>query len=310
VDLWIEVLHWLGAEPRACLAFTLGVDFEGDQWTFFKPPLADLQRVYGLEIQELNVWRPLSEHVLRQMQLGRLVISEADAYYLPDTVGTTYHAEHSKTSIAIRAIDLTARSLGYFHAAGYHQLEGADFDGLFRQDSGEPADVWLAPYVELVKLDGLLRLAPRELTERATSTLEAQMRALPRSNPVDRYRPCVGADLSWLGGQDMAVFHRYAFATLRQLGASAELAAVFLRWLTSQGEAGLEFEAAAEDFDQLCMDAKTLMLRAARAANGRNAGDWSTILDSMAVSWTRATRTVRETLARPVNLANGTHAPG
>ena len=37
-DLWIGFLHTLGLEPLAMLPFTVAVDFEGDQWTFFKPP--------------------------------------------------------------------------------------------------------------------------------------------------------------------------------------------------------------------------------------------------------------------------------
>ena len=43
VDIWIEVLHALGLEPRAILPFTVAIDFEGDQWTFFKPPHDELR---------------------------------------------------------------------------------------------------------------------------------------------------------------------------------------------------------------------------------------------------------------------------
>ena len=39
VDLWVELLHALGHDPIAALPFTLAIDFEGDQWTFFKFPL-------------------------------------------------------------------------------------------------------------------------------------------------------------------------------------------------------------------------------------------------------------------------------
>ena len=37
IDIWIEVLHSLGLTVEACLGFVLAIDFEGDQWTFFKP---------------------------------------------------------------------------------------------------------------------------------------------------------------------------------------------------------------------------------------------------------------------------------
>ncbi len=38
IDIWIEVLHALGLDPLPVLPFTLTIDFETDQWTFFKPP--------------------------------------------------------------------------------------------------------------------------------------------------------------------------------------------------------------------------------------------------------------------------------
>ena len=44
-DMWIELLHALKLEPLASLAYTLAVDFEGDQWTFFKPPLDELREL-------------------------------------------------------------------------------------------------------------------------------------------------------------------------------------------------------------------------------------------------------------------------
>ncbi len=47
VDLWIEVLNALGLAPEAMLGFTLTQDFEGDQFTFFKVPLEDLEALYG-----------------------------------------------------------------------------------------------------------------------------------------------------------------------------------------------------------------------------------------------------------------------
>ena len=67
-----------------------------------------------------------------QLALGRLAIVEVDAFYLPDTAGTSYRCEHVKTSIGIQALDPEARRLGYFHNAGYYELAGEDFTGVFR----------------------------------------------------------------------------------------------------------------------------------------------------------------------------------
>ena len=41
-----------------------------------------------------------------QLALGRPAIVEVDAFYLPDTAGTSYRAAHVKTSIGIQAIDV------------------------------------------------------------------------------------------------------------------------------------------------------------------------------------------------------------
>ena len=50
-DLVIELTHGLGHEPLAMLPFTLAIDFEGDQWTFFKPAADDLRALYGSDLQ-------------------------------------------------------------------------------------------------------------------------------------------------------------------------------------------------------------------------------------------------------------------
>ena len=89
-DLAIEMAHALGFEPVAMLAFTLAIDFEGDQWTFFKPSACELYELYGFDIQELAISRPLVEHVAEQVEAGRAILVEVDSYHLPDTAGTAY----------------------------------------------------------------------------------------------------------------------------------------------------------------------------------------------------------------------------
>jgi hypothetical protein len=76
IDLWIELLHARGLEPLSCLGFTLAVDFEGDQWTFFKPSHDDLRTMYGVDVQELTVWRPLLDHVREHVAAAKWVCPE------------------------------------------------------------------------------------------------------------------------------------------------------------------------------------------------------------------------------------------
>src|SRR5712671_4051672 len=80
IDLWIEMLHTAGHEPLAALPFTIAIDIEADQWTFLKFPANDLHHLYGVEIVELNVWRPLVTHLDRLLTLGRAAIAEVDAF--------------------------------------------------------------------------------------------------------------------------------------------------------------------------------------------------------------------------------------
>ena len=88
VDVWIEAIHAVGCEPLAILPFCAAIDFEGDQWTFFKPPHDELRELYGLDTQELNCWRPLLAHAEEHLAAGKLISTEADARWLPDTAGT------------------------------------------------------------------------------------------------------------------------------------------------------------------------------------------------------------------------------
>ena len=83
------------------LGFTLTQDFEGDQFTFFKPRLADLERSMACGVEELSLYDRLDEHVARQVARGRVVLVEVDGYHLPDTRGVTYRIDHSKTTIGV-----------------------------------------------------------------------------------------------------------------------------------------------------------------------------------------------------------------
>lgn len=283
VDLWIETIHGMGLDPVAAMPFTLAIDFEGDQWTFFKYPLEDLYAVYGLDVKEMNVWRPLAHHIEEQLRMGRLMIVEVDSYFLPDTAGVSYQLEHTKTSIAVQEIDLEARRIGYFHGRGYYLVEGDDFEGLLR--IGMPA-VWpaaLPPYVELVRLDGRPPLTEPALTAKVLELTRLHVARRPLDNPVQRFRYRFLADLEWLRSQELSVFHGYAFGTLRQLGACSELAGTFLQWLADRGEAGLEPAIAGSEV--IARTAKVMQFKMARAVNGKKPVDFAPMLDEMASAW-------------------------
>jgi hypothetical protein len=284
VDLWIEALHARDLEPLAALPFTFAIDVEGDQWTFFKFPLADLYSLYGVEVIELNVWRPLLAHVEEQLALGRLSIVEVDAFWLPDTAGVSYRMDHVKTSIGIQMVDADRRRLGYFHNAGYFELDEEDFAGIFRLDADEDPSR-LPPYVEVAKFHMRPPLAGRALVAASRDLLQQHLARRPRGNPFRRYAARFDRDLGWLAASPPG-FHGYAFATLRQCGAAFELGAAYLRWLGANGEHGLAPIAA--KCDDIAETAKTLQFKLARFVTTKRAFDSAPMLDVMAAAWDEA----------------------
>ena len=138
IDLWIELLHARGLDPVAALPFTLTADVEGDQWTFGKFPHADLRALYGIDIIELNVWRPLARtprgaagngaHADRR---GRCLLSRRHGRHVVSRGTRQDDNRHP-------ALDSDARRLDYWHNAGAYEISGEDFNGLFNLDHSHP----------------------------------------------------------------------------------------------------------------------------------------------------------------------------
>jgi hypothetical protein len=283
IDLWIEVLHSLDLDVVPAAACTLSADFEGDQWRFLKYPPEDLRALYGIDVAEMSIWRPVVDHVAEHLGRGRLLTVEVDAFWLPDTVGVSYRDVHTKTTIVPRWLDLESRALRYFHNAGYFELGGEDFDGIFRLAAHHDADA-LVPYVELVRLDDLHR-DPAQTVRRAVALAHDHLDRRPADNPVARLGQTIVADLPWLRTADLDGFHEYAFAMVRQCGATAELAADFLDWLTERDTAQLA--QAAENFRAVASGAKTIQFQLARLVRGRSV-DIEGPLDRLAELWSAA----------------------
>lgn len=282
VDVLVELLHGLGFEPAAALPFALGIDFEGDQWSFFKFPHEDLFTLYGIEIQEFNPWRSLAEHVDMQVSLGRPVLVEMDSFYLPDTAGTAYKIAHVKSTIAVNAIDIEKRHLGYFHGQGYYELEGQDFVEIF-QLNGLAHERNLPPYIEYVKLRGL-NPVPRgaALIEASVELLKEHLRLVPVENPFIKFKQTFARDFDWLLTCEMETFHLYSFATLRQYGACFELVETYLKWLKQNGQTNLD--PAIDSFSAISNSTKAFQFQLARAMARKKAIDL-TPLDEMANCW-------------------------
>ena len=282
IDVWIEVLNALGCDPHACLPFVLGLDWEGDQFTFFKPPHEDLLELYGVDIQELTVYKPLVQNAIEQLKQGKIVLSEIDAYFLPDTAGTDYRTQHTKTTIGIQEIDLENHRLGYFHNSSYHELGDADFVGLFRLDSA-PDPTFMPFFAELIRTRRVVRHEQRKLAKISVGLLKKHLARRPEANPIPAFARDFKKDVEKLKGEGLAAYHTYAFATIRQLGAAFEFGALYLRWLETHGEEDLE--PAAKAFDGISATAKSLILKTARAVGAKKDVDLSAMLSEIETQW-------------------------
>jgi hypothetical protein len=287
-DVIIELLHARGDEPLAALGFLVRSDFEGDQWTFFKPPPEDLEALFGIDIHEMQPYRPLPAQIAEQLDRRATIILELDSFYLPDTAATSYRREHVKSSAAAEAIDIETGLFRYFHGAGLYELSGEDYRGVFRLDetARSHAEI-LPPYTELVRFDAGPRLAGEELREVSRELLRRHLRRRPASDPFARFGEQLARELPALLDSDLEAYHAYAFATVRMVGAAFELAASHVDWLL--GEEGAE---AGEAMGAIVEGCKVLGYRLAR----RREFDPGPLIESLGEAWSRALGSLVEVL--------------
>lgn len=271
-DIVIELLHARGDEPLAALGCTVRGDFEGDQFTFFKPPPEELELLFGVDIHEMQPYRPLPQQAAEQINAGRTIIVELDSFYLPDTAATSYRTEHVKSSAVVEGIDLTEQRMRYFHNAGLFDLEGDDFRGLFAIGP-------LPPYTELVRFDAGPRLAGDALRDAARQLLRRHLERRPEKNPFERFGVQLGEQLPVLIAGDPAWFHAFAFATVRMAGAAFELASSYTQWLLDERDAP-----AAAAFTKIVDGCKTLSFKLAR----RRAFDTEPAVTGLTAAWAEA----------------------
>ena len=257
-DILIELLHARGDEPLAALGRSVRTDFEGDQWTFFKPDPHDLEVLFGVDIHEAQPYRSLPDQIAEQIADGRTMIVELDSWFLPDTHATAYRREHVKSSAVMEAIDRDGKRLHYFHNQSLFALEGEDFDGALRLGL-PPGDDHLPPYAEVVRFDAGHRLAGEELRDAARVLFAAHVRRRPRTNPFTRFAAALDSDLPRLLEQSHDDYHAYAFATARMAGSAFELCASHVEWLYGDGAA-----AARDALASIVAGSKALSFKLAR----------------------------------------------
>jgi Domain of unknown function (DUF1839) len=276
-DVVIELLHARGYEPLALFAHLVRMDFEGDQWTFFKPPAEDLELLLGVDIHEMQPYRPLPQQIAQQLAQGRTMIVELDSFFLPDTASTSYRTAHVKSSVAADEIDPLAETLTYFHGQGRYRLHGEDYRGIFRIGEDDPAV--LPPYSELVRFDAGPALRGQELRAASQDRLVHHLERRPRTNPFQSFGAQLGQELPVLLAGDLDDFHAYAFATVRMAGSAFEIAGTYAQWLL-----GIGAEPIAVALEEIVEGCKALSFRLAR----RRPFELEPRVAAMADAWNRA----------------------
>jgi len=274
-DVLVELLSARGDEPQAMFGFVVRTDWEGDQFTYFKPPDADLFRLFGVEIHEMLPYRTVPEHIERQLSLGRTVLVEIDAWWLPDTAATSYRRGHLKTTIAPTLIDREAQRMRYFHNAGLFELSGEDYRGAFRMLPQFTDDV-MEPFIEVVRFDAGTRLQGAALRAEARRLLAGHFALRPVRNPFIAWAQSLGEDLPRLLAGSGEDYHAYAFVTVRMVGAAFELLGGHVDWLF--GDEGARAKAA---LDAIVEGSKTVSFRLAR----RRPFDPEPAVAAMAAAW-------------------------
>ncbi|NTF33132.1 DUF1839 family protein [Rhizobium skierniewicense] len=297
VDLWIELLASSGLPPEAMLGFTLAQDFEGDQFTFFKVPLEDLETLYGIRVTELAIFDRLESHIAMQLQRDRICLIEMDSFYMPDTHGTAYRKEHGKTTVAINRMDVANRRLEYFHNAGYFALEGDDFSGIFQHHLTDDDPPFL-PYTEFAKFPEN-PLGDTERRAAAERLLALHFARRPDINPIKAFAEVFPTQVAKVADRPFSFFHKYAFNTLRQFGANFELAAAHLDWLGGEHRYGH----APNHARRISEVAKSAQFQLARAIARRKFDTLANALDPAIAAWDEMMAELNDTLSKTSQAA-------
>lgn len=299
-DVWIGLLHGLGADVRPVLASAVAADCQEHQWEFYKPEHRDIEELYGIRVGEVDIWRGLERQVVEALQRGDTMSLEADAYWLPDTDGTSYQTTHSKTTIVPVAVNPARGYLEYLHNDGLFALDGEDYQhvvGDLRSEGIVPA-----PYTELIRLDGFRRgegtlargVSPHEESQRLLVFHGARR---PTTNPMVRFSQAVyEAEQELIGllerGTDQEQvqerFHAASFEITRQCGVAAQLAGYAVESVSPEAK---------EKFDEVSRTARMIQFKLGRAAFGR-ASKSEALLRQINQAWFQAQQLLTEALER------------
>ena len=203
---------------------TVRMDFEGDQWTFFKPLPRTSSCCSGSTSTRCSPTARCPSRPPSRSPSGRTMIVELDSWYLPDTAATSYRARTRQELGRRRGDRPGGERLRYFHGTGLYELDGEDYRGVFRLGRRFSDDV-LPPYTELVRFDAGPRLRGRGAARGRACAAARPPRPPPREQPVRALRRrSSSATCRACSRATPRDYHAYAFATVRMAGSAFEVA--------------------------------------------------------------------------------------
>ena len=204
-------------EPLACLPFVLAVDFEGDQWTFFKPPHDDL--VSPLRRRRAGAQRlaPLLENASSSSRRQARAQPRPTRSTCP-TRRDRLPAQHTKTTIGIQ--DSTSRRRArLLPQRGLLRARGRRLRGLFRLDAPPTRRSCRSSPSSCARVASHAARGA-ELVAPLARALAKHLARRPRDEPVRAVRRAFAADRrDLMRARACGAYHAWAFATMRQLGA-------------------------------------------------------------------------------------------
>src|SRR5206468_658537 len=122
-----------------------------------------------------------------------------------------------------------------------------------------PDPTFLPLYCEFAKLERVKVKPSAELAAISIERLKSALHRRPTTNPLTKFRERFPRDVEWLQKEGLALYHGYAFASLRQCGVGFDCAAQYLGWLAKHGQADRgKTEEAAAAFEEISAGAKAL----------------------------------------------------
>ena len=238
-------------EPLAALPFTFAIDLEGDQWTFFKFPLADLVRALRRRGDRAERLAP-ARRPRRRSSWPSAAVDRRGRRVLP-----ARHRRHVLSRRARQDVDRdpgARRRRAPARLLSQRRLLRARRRRLRAGLPPRRAHSPIPTTCRRMWRSRSCRHACRRSRAGRSSTasldlLRTHLARRPHDEPVSPLRRSASPP-TWMAraGEPLARFHSYAFATLRQCGAAFELAGAYLRWLAgARRDAGSTSRAVACD---------------------------------------------------------------